>query len=411
MTFYESVLSHIRSAADVLGIAPDAADLLLHPQHELHVSIPFERDDGSTEIVEGYRIQWNDARGPYKGGIRFHPKVNLDEVRALACSMAIKTAALGLPLGGAKGGVAIDPKQYSQSEQERVMRGFVRAIVDSIGPDKDIPAPDVNTNPHLMDIFADEYGKITGHPEPAVVTGKTIENGGSEGRGGATGRGAYLAFEAIASRIGLDPETITVAIQGFGNAGQEIARQFAHHGRRVVAVSDSRGAIRNEAGLDINALIAHKTATGSVTGFLGADAMPPEDIATVPCGVFAPSALESSITKENAGRVMAKVVIELANGATEAEADAILTENGVIVIPDVLANAGGVIVSSYEWIQNREGAHWSADDIEDRLAQTMRAACHDVLDRAEKHETTLRTSAYALALERIVAAEKDRGRL
>ncbi len=411
MSYYESVLSNIRDAAKTVGISDDALALISHAQNEARVSIPLLRDDGSTETLEGYRIQWNDARGPFKGGIRFHPKVDIDEVRALACGMAIKCAVLGLPLGGAKGGVIIDPARYSDAEQERVMRGFARALADVVGPEKDVPAPDVNTNPRLMDAFADEYGKVVGHAEPAVITGKTIEAGGSEGRGGATGRGAYLAFDAIKPKIDLDPETITLAVQGFGNAGQEIARQFARHGHRVVAISDTKGAIRSDGGLDVDAVIAHKTETGSVQGFPGADAISPDEIITMPCGVLAPSALESVITKDNANDIVAKVILELANGPTESEADAILAKNGVTVIPDVLANAGGVVVSSYEWMQNREGSRWSADEVDDRLVAAMRTAANDVWEYAEKRGITMRNAAYALALERIVAAEKERGRL
>ena len=411
MSYFTSVLRYLRDAGPAAGLSEAELKLISTPEREIRVSISLERDNGTSETLEGYRVQWSDARGPFKGGIRFHPDTDLDEVRALSCGMMIKTALLGLPLGGAKGGVVIDPKQYSDAERERVMRGFVRALGDGIGPDKDIPAPDVNTNARLMDVFADEYGAMTGHPEPAVVTGKSIGNGGSEGRSGATGRGAMLVAITLLPKIGLDRESSTVAIQGFGNAGQEIARQFSHHGYKIVALSDSKGTIHKESGIDVDQAIAHKTATGSLAGFPEADDLDADAILTLPCGILVPSALESVITKENADQISAKVILEVANGPVDADAEPVLLKKGIIIIPDVLVNAGGVVVSSYEWIQNKEGVHWSEDEVDDRLTQAMRTASEDVWSRAESRGIDLRRAAYALALERVVAAERDRGQL
>jgi glutamate dehydrogenase/leucine dehydrogenase len=411
MSYLESVLSTLKSASDIAGISSDAFALLSHPQREVHVTLPVKRDDGSLELLQGYRVQWNDARGPFKGGIRFHPNVDIDEVRALACAMAVKCAVVGIPLGGGKGGVVIDPKKYSAAELERVMRAYVRAIAPIVGPDTDVPAPDVNTNPALMDIFADEYAKIVGHSALGVVTGKSVGKGGSLGRGGATGTGVFMTFDALRSHVDIRPETGTIAIQGFGNAGQEIARQFYDHGYKIIAIADSKGAIRNDAGLDISALTAHKETTGSVKDFPSASEISADDFFSIPCEVLVPSALENVITAANAGRIQAKLVLEAANGPTTPEADEILRQKGVIISPDVLTNAGGVSVSYFEWLQNKESASWSEEDVHARLAETMKKAADDVWNYAETRSITLRQAAYALAVERIVQAEKERGRV
>lgn len=412
MSYLESVLSTLQSAGEIAGISPDAFALLSHSQREVHVTLPVKRDDGSLELLQGYRVQWNDARGPFKGGIRFHPNVDIDEVRALSCAMAVKCAVVSIPFGGGKGGVAIDPKKYSASELERVMRAYVRAIAPVVGPDTDVPAPDVNTNSALMDIFADEYAKIAGDSPMSigVVTGKSVGKGGSLGRGGATGTGVFMAFDALRPHLNIHPETATVAIQGFGNAGQEIARQFYDHGYKIVAIADSKGAIRNQVGLEVPALIAHKEATGSVAGFAGADEVTADDFFSIPCDVIVPSALENVITIANAGRIQAKLVLEAANGPTTPEADEILRQKGIVISPDVLTNAGGVSVSYFEWLQNKESASWSEEDVHTRLAETMKKATDDVWNYADAHGVTLRQAAYALAVERIVQAEKERGR-
>jgi glutamate dehydrogenase/leucine dehydrogenase len=409
--YLHDVLTFIKRAGEALELSDETIELLSRPEQELHSEVPVLMDDGRREIFHAYRVQWNDARGPFKGGIRFHPDVNLDEVKALAATMMVKCAAVGLPFGGAKGGVVLDPRAVSAREGERIMRALVHAWKDVVGPERDVPAPDVNTTAELMDAFAEEYGAIVGRPAPAVVTGKTPGAGGSEGRSTATGRGAYLAYSALRDTIGMDPETATVAVQGFGNAGAEIAHQFYHHGHRVVAVSDSGGAVHNEAGIDVPALAAHKKATGRVAGFPGADALPPQGLLRIPCGILAPSALEGAITHANASDVAAKVILEVANGPLTEQADFMLAKRGVVIIPDVLANAGGVAVSYFEWVQNRERTQWSAEEVEERLGASIGSAAKDASAFAATHALDLRTAAYALALERVVAAERERGRL
>ncbi len=411
MSLIAEVRSRMREAARIAKLDPDALELLSKAERELDVGIPVHLDDGSLRMFEGYRVQWNDARGPFKGGLRYHPKVDMEEVEGLAALMMIKCAVAGIPFGGAKGGVRVDPKSLSREELERLTRGLVRALADDIGPVKDVPAPDVGTTAEMMDWFADEYGEIAGHPEPAVVTGKTVGSGGSEGRDAATGAGVFYVFAALQDRLALDLETATVAVQGFGNVGHEVARQFAHHGFKVVAVSDSHGGIHNEEGLDLAALEAHKAATGSVRDFPGAHNVTQQELLTLPCGILVPSALENQLTASNAEYVEAKVVLEAANGPVNTEAELSLLKRGIHVIPDVLANAGGVVVSGFEWTQNRERVRWTREEVLERLRATMSAAARDVWEFAERHGTSLRIAAYALALERIAAAEKERGRL
>jgi glutamate dehydrogenase len=411
MAFLQTVLANVKQAGAAASVPGRVIELLIRAQREIRVSIPLVRDDGSFEALEGYRVQWNDALGPFKGGIRFHHSVDLDEVRALACSMMIKCALANLPFGGGKGGVVIDAKEHSDAEKERVMRSFARALADVIGPEKDVPAPDVNTNAALMDAFADEYRRVTGRDEPAVVTGKTLARGGSEGRSGATGAGAFFAFDAVRSRILPSASPCTVAVQGFGNAGQEIARRFERNGDRVIAASDSKGAVVLESGLDVEKLIAHKNETGSIAGFPGSRAVGERDFLSLPCDVLVPCALEGMITRENAHGVEAGIVLEVANGPTDGAADEILSATDIICIPDVLANAGGVAVSYYEWLQNRKEEHWTADDVEERLEAAMRKASNEVYMRAQDTGMTMRLAAYSIALERIAAAERDRGRM
>jgi glutamate dehydrogenase len=392
-------------------LIPDAVLLMSKPERQINVEVPVHLDDGSLRVFEGYRVQWNDARGPFKGGLRYSQDVDMEEVKGLAALMAIKCAVVGIPFGGGKGGVKVSPKAMSHAELERLTRSFARALANDIGPEKDVPAPDVGTTAEMMDWFADEYGKVVGSSSPAVVTGKSVTHGGSEGRGEATGTGVYYAFEALREGLSIDPESATVAIQGFGNVGMEVARQFDHHGYRIIAVSDSRGGVHREVGLDLKALIAHKKATGAVRDFPGSVNITQQELLTLPCGVLVPSAFEKQLTIGNAPHVEAKVVLEAANGPTTPEADAELERRGIVVIPDVLANAGGVAVSGFEWTQNRENLHWSRDEVLEKLHQVMITASRDVDAFAKKHGTTLRVAAFALGLERIAAAEKERGRL
>lgn len=406
MSVFKNAMQQLEAAAQIAKVSPEVIERLHHHERVIDVHVPVVMDDGSTRLFHGYRVQWNSARGPYKGGIRFHEQVDMDEVKALAFWMAIKCAVVGIPYGGGKGGVAVNPKLLSKNETERLTRAFTRAIADAIGPDKDIPAPDVNTTPAIMDILADEYAKIIGQPAPAVVTGKTIPNGGSEGRGTATAQGGFYVFETFRSKVGMDPESATVAVQGFGNAGHVIATLFHRHGYKVVAVSDSKGGIHDERGLDIPAVIAHKEQTGSVVGFQGLPTLSQTEILTLPCGVLVPSALENQLTEDVAPRVRAQMILELANGPTTPEADAYFAKHGVVVIPDVLANAGGVTVSFLEWQQNKTNEHWTEGEVFDRLKPIMHTASEAVIHAAERYGITHRQAAFVLAIERIGEAMK-----
>jgi glutamate dehydrogenase len=374
---------------------------LREPERVVDVHFPVRMDDGSTKLFHGYRVQYSNARGPYKGGLRFHPNVDLDEVKALSFWMAIKCAVVNVPFGGGKGGVTVNPKDLSPGELERLSRALCRAIADVIGPDKDVPAPDVNTTPQIMDWMSDEYAKIVGAPTPAVITGKTIANGGSEGRGAATGHGAYRVFESFREALGMDPETATVAVQGFGNAGQEIARLFHHHGYKVIAVSDSSGGLHDENGLDIPAVIQSKKGTGTLGRPHGARTVTNEELLRLPCGVLIPSALENQFTKENADALQCRMVLEVANGPTTPEADAILHDRGIPVVPDVLVNSGGVATSFLEWEQNRISQHWSEQEVFQRLEPLMDDASKAVIDAAKSHGVTYREAAFIVGLDRI----------
>jgi glutamate dehydrogenase/leucine dehydrogenase len=410
MSVFENAMKQLDAAAAVA--TPDKAvlDSLRQPKRLFEVSVPVRMDDGSVRVFTGYRVQYDDSRGPFKGGIRFHHQTDLDEVKALAFWMSIKCAVVNVPLGGGKGGVTVNPKELSEAELERLARGYFRAISPVIGVDVDIPAPDVNTNPKMMGWFADEYSRTVGKYVPGVVTGKPLAVGGSKGRMSATGQGGLFALDEHVRLMGRAPESISIAIQGFGNAGQHFARLAQERAYRIVAVSDSRGAILNQAGIDVQALIDHKNQTGSVAGFdSGSEAVDPETIFEVAADVIVPAALENVLTEENAPNVKAKTVLELANGPTTPEADRILADNGVIVIPDVLANAGGVAVSYFEWVQNRTGKYWSYEEVRSQLEQLMKAAYIDVRKEAEAFSITYRQAAFVMALRRITEAKLAKG--
>jgi glutamate dehydrogenase/leucine dehydrogenase len=409
---FENALAQLDRAAKLQTFDPKFLAAMRKPQNEKTIDIPVVMDSGETRTFQGYRVQHNNARGPYKGGIRYHHETNLDEVRALAFWMALKCAVVNIPFGGGKGGVHVNPKELSERELEELTRGWTRGMVDIIGPEKDVPAPDVGTTPREMDWIADEYAKLTNDPKArAVVTGKSIAAGGSLGRGTATGDGGYLVVEELQRRLGLDPETSTVVIQGFGNAGERAAKLFYRHGYKVVAVSDSKGGIHNEEGLDIKAVFAHKKTTGSVQGFAGAHGITNAELLEHPCGILMPAALENQLTWENAPRVQAKVVVELANGPTTPEADEIFAKKGIVVVPDILANAGGVTVSYFEWAQNMRGETWTEDQVFERLRETMHAALGAVWEKKEALTCSLREAAFVIALERIETATKERGML
>ncbi len=384
-------------------------DILRLPQRQVQARLPVRMDDGSVKVFEGYRVQYDNHRGPFKGGIRFHPQTDIDEVKALSFWMAIKCAVVGVPYGGGKGGVTVDPKKLSTLELERLSRAWVKAMEPVIGVDKDIPAPDVNTNGQIMAWMVDEYANLNGQYIPGVFTGKPVSLNGSAGREPATGQGGFYALQEVAERKGWKPSDVRIAIQGFGNVGTFFAYLAHDAGFRIVAVSDSRGAIYQKDGFDPRQIMAHKTKTGSVKGFAGATDMDSDAVLSVDCDVFVPAALENALTKDTAPDVKASVVIELANGPTTPEGDAIFEKKGVLVVPDVLANAGGVSVSYFEWVQNRQGYYWSEQEVLAKLEPLMKDAFRAVWNEHEKRSIPMRTAAFVLAVQRIVNAIKLRG--
>jgi len=402
--------AQLDQSAEILGLDPATHALLREPMREFHVTIPVRMDDGSVKVFKGFRVQYNDARGPTKGGLRFHPDETIDTVRALAAWMTWKTAVVDIPLGGGKGGVICNPKELSMGELERLSRGYIRAIGHYIGTEVDIPAPDVYTTPQIMAWMMDEYSKIVGYNAPGVITGKPIPLGGSAGRGDATARGGMYTIREAAKILGLELKGATVAVQGYGNAGQ-----FAHQlvtemfGCKVVAVSDSKGGIYNADGLDFEAVTAHKKSTRSVVDFAGTKNISNAELLELDVDILIPAALENQIGDWNAGNIGAKIVAELANGPTTPEADEILHKNGVYVIPDFLCNAGGVTVSYFEQVQNAYDFYWEADEVYDRLDKKMTAAFHAVHNAAQKHNVHNRLGAYAVAVARVAEAAKLRG--
>ncbi len=400
---FENAMNQL-SRANLLQAFPEEFLSLLHqPNREILISIPVVMDDGTLRVFEGYRVQYNNARGPYKGGIRYHQDTDINEVKALAFWMALKCAVVDIPMGGGKGGITLDPKKLSKTELEKLSRGFARILSDVIGPEKDVPAPDVNTTPEIMAWMADEYEKITGDTRGAVITGKPIEKGGSEGRGTATAQGGFYVFKALREKLQL-PETCTVVIQGFGNAGAHAAELWNGSLHKIVATSDSRGAIYKADGINITELEKWKKKNGTVMGFPGSTDMTNEELLKVECDVLIPAALENQITEENARDIKAKVILELANGPTTPEADSILFERGIPVIPDILANAGGVTVSTFEWEQNIKGEHWSESEVFEKLEHIMRFQAITIYEKARDLKTDLRRGAFVVALERIAKA-------
>ncbi len=402
--------AQLDQAAEILKLDPATHALLREPMREFHVTIPVRMDDGSVKVFKGFRVQYNDARGPTKGGLRFHPDETIDTVRALAAWMTWKTAVVDIPLGGGKGGVICNPKEMSMGELERLSRGYIRAIGHYIGTEIDVPAPDVYTTPQIMAWMMDEYAKIVGYNAPGVITGKPIPLGGSAGRGDATARGGMYTIREAANILGLKLKGAPVAVQGYGNAGQ-----FAHQlitdmfGCKVVAVSDSRGGIFNAAGLDFEATLAHKKSTRSVINFPGTKKISNEELLELEVDILVPAALENQIGDWNAGDIKAKIVAELANGPTTPEADEILHKKGVYVIPDFLCNAGGVTVSYFEQVQNAYDFYWETELVYERLGKKMTAAFHAVHNAAQKHKVDNRMGAYAVAVARVAEAAKLRG--
>ncbi len=407
---FETAQRQVDIVAKVLNLDPGTISILKHPKRELTVNFPVRMDDGSYRVFTGYRVQYNMARGPCKGGIRYHPQVSLDEVRALAAWMTWKCAVVNLPYGGAKGGVICDPKHMSKGELERLTRRFASEISPIIGPEMDVPAPDVYTDSQTMAWIMDTYSMERGYSVPGVVTGKPLSIGGSEGRGEATGRGVMYVVREAAKDLKLDVKKATVAIQGFGNAGSVAGNLIQRElGSKIIAVSDSRGGIHNPAGFDLAAVEAHKQKTGSVVNFPGSKPVGNDELLGLDCDVLIPAALENQITRENAKGVKAKIVAEAANGPTTPEADDILFSNKVTVLPDILANAGGVTVSYFEWVQDLQGYFWEVHDVNARLEKVMSASYRAVADLARKHGVHNRTAAYVLAIGRVTEAMKVRG--
>ncbi|MHB1949003.1 MAG: Glu/Leu/Phe/Val family dehydrogenase [Gammaproteobacteria bacterium] len=410
---FTEALSRLDKAFAYADIDQEAIERLKYPKAILEVSVPLRKDDGSLAIYQGYRVHHNDTRGPGKGGIRFHPNLNLDEIKALSFWMTIKCAVVGIPFGGAKGGIIVDPKQLSSMELERLSRRYIDMIANFIGPNTDILAPDMYTNAMIMGWMMDEYSKFAGQYTPSVITGKPIPLGGSLGREDATGRGAYYCIQELAKIKQWDPKKIRVAIQGFGNAGQHIAHLLYEAGYKIVAVSDSQGGIYHEGGFDIPSIIHIKNSTrqlqavyctGTVCEDIDSIKITNEELLELDVDLLIPAAMENQITKDNAAKIKAPIIVEIANGPTTIEAEAILEKKSTLVIPDVLANAGGVTVSYFEWVQNRTGYYWKLEKVHQRLHEIMSTEFTNVYQLMESHKTDMRTAAYVHALNRYVEA-------
>src|SRR5579859_248055 len=406
---FEAMMERFDHAAKLLNLDKGLYKILRHPEKQLIVSVPVLRDNGDVEVYTGYRVLYNTSRGPAKGGIRFDLNVTLDEVKALAAWMTWKCAVVNIPFGGAKGGVICDPTTMSMAELERVTRRYTSGIIDVLGPDSDVPAPDVNTNERVMAWIMDTYSMHKRHTVTAVVTGKPVEMGGSLGRREATGRGCmFVAREALV-RLGIPMQGARVAVMGFGNVGSVAADMMSKQGATVVAVSDKSGGLLNPTGLDIQALIAWVKEHKALAGYPGAEAITNDQLLACDCDVLIPAAMENVITSKNANKIKAKIICEGANGPTTAGADKLLEQKGIFVIPDILANAGGVTVSYFEWVQDRGGYFWDEDTVNNRLEQIMVKAFRDVVALADKHKVNPRIAAYMLAIDRVAAMHRLRG--
>jgi glutamate dehydrogenase (NAD(P)+) len=406
---FEIAKQQFDSAADYLELDDSMRNVLKHAKRQLIVSIPVKMDGGDVQVFEGYRVQHNIARGPAKGGIRYHPGVTLDEVKALASWMTWKCATVGIPYGGGKGGIVCDPKSLSRNELERLTRRYAFEIAPIIGPDRDIPAPDVYTDEQTMAWIMDTISMVRGHTELGVVTGKPISLGGSQGRSEATARGSLYTLREACRVKGIDLKGARVAVHGFGNAGANVARLVAADGARVVAICDSRSGVYAENGLNVEEALRHKAETGVVRGLPNTQEIPRDEVLEVECDILLPSALENTITLANVDRVKTKIIAELANGPTTPGADRVLAEQGVFLIPDILANAGGVTVSYYEWVQDQYSFFWSESQINETLEQTMKTAFRSVHETAQRYGTEMRTGAYILAVDRVAEATRVRG--
>ena len=410
VNLFESTQAQLDEVANLLHLEPNIHAALREPMRELKVSIPVKMDNGHTKVFNGFRVQHNNARGPFKGGIRFHPDETIDTIKALATLMTWKCAVVNAPFGGGKGGVICNPKEMSRSELERLSRGYIDLIWEFIGPDRDVPAPDVYTDPQTMAWMMDEYSKLRGYYIPEVITGKPLAVGGSPGRDDATSRGAVYTIIETAKHLDIDLSAATVAIQGYGNAGSNLASLLhGTTGSTIVAVSDSKGGIYNNLGLEPRKVLRHKSETGSVIDFTEAENISNEQLLELEVTILCPSALESVITKENAPRIKAKIVAALANGPITPEADEILDSNGVFVIPDFLCNAGGVTVSYFEWVQCLDKYYWDEEQVHQRLSRHIKNAFQSVLTESLKRKVSMRLAAYIVAVARVAEAMRLRG--
>ncbi|HTX03782.1 MAG TPA: Glu/Leu/Phe/Val dehydrogenase [Candidatus Acidoferrales bacterium] len=409
LSVFGEAIAYFNEAASLLDLTPGMRAILTHPSRQMIFSLPFQRDNGELEVYTGYRVQYNFARGPAKGGIRYHPGVTLDEVTALAFWMTWKCSVVDLPFGGGKGGVTCDPATLSMGELERITRRYAAELVEVIGPDKDVPAPDVGTTPQIMAWFMDTYSMHIRQNVPGVVTGKPLEIGGSRGRVEATGRGVSIVALAELERLKITPKNARVAVQGFGNVGSFAARFLSEAGCKIVGISDITGGYHNDKGIDVKGAIAYAQEHHSLDGYRGGDKLPNNDVLEVECDVLVPAALENVLTIQNARRVKAKLIVEGANGPTTPEADAIFRERGIDVIPDIVANAGGVIVSYFEWVQDRQGFFWKEADVNERLREHLLFNFDAVRELAAARGVPYRTAAYMLAIQRVKTTLELRG--
>lgn len=411
MNAFENAMQQLHKATGAAKISEEDIEILKSPQKIIQVTFPVTLENGKIRYFNGYRVQYNDVKGPAKGGIRFHPDVDLDEVKALSFWMSIKNSVVNIPFGGGKGGVVINTKEHSRVELERVSRAFIRAIHKDIGPQVDIPAPDVYTNPQVMGWMMDEYEAIMGAYAPGIITGKPISLGGSRGRDVATAMGGYYVLKEAMNTYEMDPSKTSVVIQGFGNAGRNLASILYNNGYSVIAVSDSQAGMFNKKGLNIDDLIDHKSEKSTVKGFKDGKEISNQELLEIDCDVLVPAALENVITGKNAENIKARFILEVANGPLTSEADFILKGKNTVIIPDVLANAGGVVVSYFEWAQNNYGYYWFEEEVLQRLEARMVAAFRDIYQKSKAREMSMREAAFILAIQRIIQAAKDRGRI
>lgn len=397
---FENAMLQLEKVAKIKNFDKNFIEKLKYPNRNITISIPLTKDDGTLEIFEGYRVEYNNVLGPYKGGIRYHKDADINEVKALAFWMTIKCAVAGIPMGGGKGGIKVDVKKLSKREIEELSRLWVRNLYPLLGPNKDVPAPDVNTTPEIMDYMVDEYEKLTGDKTRATFTGKSVDKGGSLGRGPATGLGGYYVFKALQEKLNLNKQC-SVVIQGFGNVGSFAMKSFIDGGHKVIAISDSKGGIYSEDGLNFEELSNYKKENGTIANFKNSKNITNEELLELDCDVLVPGAFENQITESNANNIKAKVILELANGPITPEADEILFNKNIPIIPDVLANSGGVTVSYFEWDQNLKNEHWSEEEVNEKLNEILKDSASKIFEISKENNTTLRNSAFILALERI----------